>query len=456
MVRSRSVPYQVFGRGKLALKNACPLSANVCSKKCNLKFYPNSYDAGDSSSRLEEEEEVARRQNEEDLRLYGSRPEPMDALEADVDTELPELPTRDSTTDFKTTFHEVKQVDRTESSSDNKTSIYIDEKAEVSPLSAWLTHSALPSVGPERSHPLDRSAGSGVDPVEEEVREIERFRYVHLASGPVVDDHTADTAKAEDALDLELRSQIYLRNIVDRYPLLPTYLARRLAEANSSRYERLSHQRVEAMAKGNVCTAGSGLEKHPRTQERQNPGSVYGIIPREDKAHKRTRVRPETKSKRSKAPSKNQVFIPRDVTPSWAQHTSVNVDKKGANSYASLSKSQPQYDYWNGGSSRHGTRSVDSRSSSKNSSLHGSPKFCYQKQYQNVDYFGPQPKYQPSSAGLPPPPVKLGKKQPSKRRAKELSFNCDICGENVKVDRRRQWQYVVERERHGCFADNIC
>lgn len=44
----------------------------MCSKKCNLKFYPKSNDLEDLSSRLEEEDDVARRQNDEDIRLYGA------------------------------------------------------------------------------------------------------------------------------------------------------------------------------------------------------------------------------------------------------------------------------------------------------------------------------------------------------------------------------------------------
>ena len=132
------------------------------------------------------------------------------------------------------------------------------------------------------------------------------------------------------------------------------------------------------------------------------------------------------------------------------------VDKKRASSYASLAKSQPQFDYWSGGSPRYRTKSVGSRSSSRNSSLHGSPKFCYQKQYQNIDYFASKPKYHYSSPSLPPPPVKLRKAQPSKRKAKQLSFDCDICGEKVKVDRRRQWQYVVIHGCHWRFTNNAC
>lgn len=243
MLKLSVVPYQVFCRGKLAMKHRCASSADVCSKTCNLKFYPNLNDLEMSSTRLEEEGEVARRQYEEDLRLYGSRLEPMDDIEVDVMTELPNSPTKDVITDFETRFDGTEKVHEIESSSENdEASTYPDTKAGANPLSAWLTQSALPSVIPMHSHPVDQSSGPEVDLVTEESREIEVFRYVHLASHSEVGAHATDTTKGEDVSDLELPSQIYYRNIVDRYPLLPTYLARGLAEANSSRADRLSHQ----------------------------------------------------------------------------------------------------------------------------------------------------------------------------------------------------------------------
>ena len=42
------------------------------------------------------------------------------------------------------------------------------------------------------------------------------------------------------------RTQIYYRNIVDRYPALPQYLATRLAEVNCHRAERLQQTRDQA------------------------------------------------------------------------------------------------------------------------------------------------------------------------------------------------------------------
>lgn len=420
-------------------------SADVCSKKCDLKFYPKPNELEDSSYAVDEEEEVARRQNEEDLRLYGSRPEPTDALEVISDPELLSSPSKNSTMGSMAAFDETENLRRTENVSDNeKTCIYSDERAKVSPLSAWLTKSALPSTTRACSHPLDETVDTNIDSVREEMREIEKFRNVHLASDPLTDAHTTETIKATDTLGLELPSQIYYRNIVDRYPLLPTYLARRLAEANSNRAERLSQQRVGAGAKAKDKTEASESDKTRRTLERPGPGPVYNMSPRKDTMKKRACepfVRSATQASRTKPSNicKTTWFNYNTPPKNPSSKRPEKVDKKRAKSNTRLSNCQPQYDYWNEGNPCQRTESVGSRSSSRNSSLHGSPKFYDQKQYQNFEYFTSHSKYNYSFPNLPPPPVKLGKEKTWK------IFDCDICGESVKVYRRRQWQYVFIR-----------
>ena len=90
-------------------------------------------------------------------------------------------------------------------------------------------------------------------------------------------------------------------------------------------------------------------------------------------------------------------------------------------------------DFWTSRSTRPRRDSVDSLSSSMNSSLHGKATFDPQEQEpafrdslsrSSVD-FGD------SSRGLPPPPVETGKKH---------SFECDICGNTIRVARRLEWQ----------------
>ncbi|KAK0510609.1 hypothetical protein JMJ35_007041 [Cladonia borealis] len=106
-------------------------------------------------------------------------------------------------------------------------------------------------------------------------------------------------------------------------------------------------------------------------------------------------------------------------------------------------------DFWTSRITRSRRDSVDSLSSSMNSSLHGKATFDPQEQkpafrdshsHSSVD-FGD------SSRGLPPPPVEIGKKH---------SFECDICGDTIRVDRRREWQeHVLEDLRpYTCTVEN--
>ena len=91
-------------------------------------------------------------------------------------------------------------------------------------------------------------------------------------------------------------------------------------------------------------------------------------------------------------------------------------------------------DFWTGGSTTRRRGSVHSLSSSMNSSLRGSaafdpeeqkPAFYEQHSRSSSADFGER------SRGLPPPPVEIRQK---------ISFECDICGNSVKEDRRRDWQ----------------
>lgn len=90
-------------------------------------------------------------------------------------------------------------------------------------------------------------------------------------------------------------------------------------------------------------------------------------------------------------------------------------------------------DFWTSRITRSRRDSMDSLSSSMNSSLHGKAMFDPEEQ---------EPAFRDSNSrssvdfsdtprGLPPPPVEIGKKH---------SFECDICGNTIRVDRRLEWQ----------------
>ena len=63
------------------------------STTCHLNFYSNPSDSDDTSRRINiSGDDIARQQIDEDLRLYGIRPEPPDAVEVDESIQLASLP----------------------------------------------------------------------------------------------------------------------------------------------------------------------------------------------------------------------------------------------------------------------------------------------------------------------------------------------------------------------------
>ena len=90
-------------------------------------------------------------------------------------------------------------------------------------------------------------------------------------------------------------------------------------------------------------------------------------------------------------------------------------------------------DFWTNRSTLSRRDSADSLSSSMNSSLHGKVTFDPEEQepaFRDSNLWSPVD-FGDSPRGLPPPPVEIGKKH---------SFECDICGNTIRVDRRLGWQ----------------
>ena len=216
---------------------------NEISGKCYLKFFPTSNGLEDLFSRvIVSEEDVARQQVEEDLRLYGSRPKPPDAVDIDESTQLANLHPKRNASEFEAAVDRPAKVrKRGESKAFNYEAVTaMDWNSGASPLDAWLNQSAVPSTAAALEPP---DPGDSVkDLVAQEVEEIKVFRNVHVAMAPSPKE---DETAVDELEGLELGAQIYYRNIRDRYPLLPTYLARRLAQANYGRSERLRSERLK-------------------------------------------------------------------------------------------------------------------------------------------------------------------------------------------------------------------
>ncbi|KAL8821610.1 MAG: hypothetical protein Q9191_007272 [Dirinaria sp. TL-2023a] len=210
------------------------------------------------------EDDIARQQVEEDLRVYGSRPEPPDAVDMDESSKLANLPPKRSPSEFEAAIgRPAKARKKEEKQAFNYEAVTaMDWNSGASPLDAWLNQSAVPSTAANLVSPPGPEIPDKTLTAQEE-EEIKVFRNVHLAlaPGPKEDD------KAVDEFDgLELGAQIYGRNIRDRYPRLPTYLTRRLAQANFKRSERLRSERpkMKQLEIQDAAQSFSSAEKPPK------------------------------------------------------------------------------------------------------------------------------------------------------------------------------------------------
>ena len=223
-------------------------NANVYSGTCYLKFFPSSDTLEDSFNRVVvTEDDVARLQAEEDLRLYGDRPEPGDVVEVDEDTHLSGLPPKRTASEFEAAVDRPAKVRKKgESKEFNYQAVTaMDWNSGASPLEAWLNESAIPSSASVNINEKQATDPPDKNPIAQEEEEIKVFRNVHIGMSKDCQVARADTADVSSSL-LELEAQIFCRNITDRYPLLPMYLARRLAQANHDRAERLRLRRLRA------------------------------------------------------------------------------------------------------------------------------------------------------------------------------------------------------------------
>ena len=111
----------------------------------------------------------------------------------------------------------------------------IDSKPQESLLEAWLDQSAIPAQGEsdlERSR-LEQES-SDLEARDLETQEIKVFRNVHIptaAVGPYI--------RSFSLGHVSECSLTYYLDIIEMYPLVPQYLARRLTEATWRRAQRL-------------------------------------------------------------------------------------------------------------------------------------------------------------------------------------------------------------------------
>ena len=213
------------------------------SATCHLKLFPNPTDLDDTFKRvIVSEDQIARQQIEEDLRLYGRRPEPPEIIEVDESAQLASLPLKRSAPEVEAAVDRSAKIRENSQCKkfNNQTLTAMDWNSGVSPLDAWLNQSTIPSS----ATPLNQRESTELesDLLAQEVEEMKVFRNVHMAIAPSPERNDLPLEHFES---LALGAQIYYRNIMDRYPIIPIYLARRLAQANRDRAERLRNEKGE-------------------------------------------------------------------------------------------------------------------------------------------------------------------------------------------------------------------
>ena len=229
------------------------------SKVCGLNFYTTLNGLENSFGRvtvLEEEDTIARLQAEEDQRLYGGRPMPLDTDEIEDASGLSNSMSRNRSAP------PVRQEDEPPAKAMKLEDHSGSFEEILSPLHAWLAQTTAPMAANwTAEQPYKGNLGLVQDAMALEATEIEFFKNVHMDNTPRPITSDAHPNILEEVPDMGLEAQIYYRNILDRYPLLPRYLARRLAEANSNRSERLQRRREEAVESGARSKISSNIKK---------------------------------------------------------------------------------------------------------------------------------------------------------------------------------------------------
>lgn len=158
------------------------------------------------------EEEIARRQLEEDMRLYGSWLEPPDAVDVDELNHLANLPSKRSAPDFETAVDRPAQARRRiKIKAFNQGAVTaMDWNSGASRLDAWLNQSAVPLAACATEMP---DQGKSNDLTAQELEEIKVFRNVHVAMATTIKEYQI---AVDDFNGLESDAQVYCRNIRDR------------------------------------------------------------------------------------------------------------------------------------------------------------------------------------------------------------------------------------------------
>ena len=272
--------------------------------------------------------------------------------------------------------------------------------------------------------------------------EIEYFRRIHITQdGNDLDINHGEKSVVDGKWRTNIDEAIYHRNICDRFPCIPSYLAHRLAQANVERARRLPRAYHAGILSSNG-NENENLEQHSSGDNQSyQPAlpSSHGDKDQtlEDDAHKQSQSS-KYDSDTSLDPERyGQPRITNSICSSFIAAPNALNRKKSPDyvSYPSQEDSSnlEMRSFWSGKRQRRSSISSLSRSSNSNDSMQlpdsifeylEEKSFKTQSSTSNVDSNKP-------GFVIPPPPVELGKQN---------TFICDVCGGKVVVLRRRDWQ----------------
>jgi hypothetical protein len=228
------------------------------SPHCGLAYSP---ELSSSQAALSTEvEQVVQRQNVDDVHTFGIRRPPVDVEEglgsssgysSDMDGETLETGIEQDDDELVAELQE-EEIDHSDGLEDGAklkperaavTSApitVIDWNSGESPMAAWLNQSAIPmpDAVPE---PIGEALFPDPELLEQERRDLEKLRKVHLSFSPGLQ---PPQEQGKEFKNMDSAAQPYLRKVIDKFPAIPPFLARRLAETNLRRKRRLAAERA--------------------------------------------------------------------------------------------------------------------------------------------------------------------------------------------------------------------
>jgi hypothetical protein len=205
----------------------------------------------------DEAESVLQRQAAEDLNAFGMRPAPRDAVSLELHhIERPDQPVKggmepSNAANAMLDSDNLQRLDELEDGLDNRFPMadalpIIDWHSGPTPMDAWLNQSAI-RMETGIVQEINDDQLQELKILEQEKRDIELLRKVHLAAEPAAPDIGRLEDDAYDGLDESAKP--FLRKILDKFPSIKPFLARRLAESSLSRDRRLRECRDDAERK---------------------------------------------------------------------------------------------------------------------------------------------------------------------------------------------------------------